>query len=156
MRTQRQPRTRRRQRGATAVEFALVFPLFFLIFYAIVSFGLIFAVQQNLTLAATEGARAALNYIPESSGLGTQALQDRAKAAQSTAQNLTRWLPNVQVPLPPSAWCSYDTSMYCVTVTVTYPYSQYPLVPSLPLLSLVMPNALTSTATVQINPATIL
>ncbi|TCW87176.1 pilus assembly protein TadE [Burkholderia sp. SRS-46] len=156
MKTQRQPRTWRGQRGATAVEFALVFPLFFLIFYAIVSFGLIFAVQQNLTLAATEGARAALNYIPESSGLNTQALQDRAKAAQSTAQNLTRWLPNVQVPLPPSGSCSYDGTMYCVTVTVTYPYSQYPLVPSLPLLSLVMPNALTSTATVQINPATIL
>lgn len=61
MTRQAQPRAWQRQRGATAVEFALVFPLFFLIFYAIVTFGLIFAVQQNLTLAATEGARAAYN-----------------------------------------------------------------------------------------------
>lgn len=44
MTRQAQPRAWQRQRGATAVEFALVFPLFFLIFYAIVTFGLIFAV----------------------------------------------------------------------------------------------------------------
>ncbi|KVD39787.1 pilus assembly protein TadE [Burkholderia ubonensis] len=156
MTTQRQPCARRRQRGATAVEFALVFPLFFVIFYALVSYGLIFAIQQNLTLAATEGARAALNYVPEANGQGAQALQDRASAARRAAQNLTRWLPNVVVPAPSSAACSYDASMYCVTVTVTYPYAQYPLVPSLPLLGFVLPSALTSTATVQINPATIL
>ncbi|KVT94350.1 pilus assembly protein TadE [Burkholderia ubonensis] len=156
MTTQRQPCARRHQWGATAVEFALVFPLFFVIFYALVSYGLIFAIQQNLTLAATEGARAALNYVPEANGQGAQALQDRASAARRAAQNLTRWLPNVVVPAPSSAACSYDASMYCVTVTVTYPYAQYPLVPSLPLLGLVLPSALTSTATVQINPATIL
>ncbi|KWC56455.1 TadE/TadG family type IV pilus assembly protein [Burkholderia ubonensis] len=157
MTTQRQLCARRRhQRGATAVEFALVFPLFFVIFYALVSYGLIFAIQQNLTLAATEGARAALNYVPEANGQGAQALQDRASAARRAAQNLTRWLPNVVVPAPSSAACSYDASMYCVTVTVTYPYAQYPLVPSLPLLGLVLPSTLTSTATVQINPATIL
>ena len=46
--------------------------------------------------------------------------------------------------------------MYCVTVTVTYPYKTSPLVPSLPLLGLVTPTQLTGTATVQINPATIL
>jgi Flp pilus assembly protein TadG len=154
MNRQRQPRMGRRQRGATAVEFALVFPLFFLIFYAIVTFGLIFAVQQSLTLAATEGARAALNYVKSASQ--TQALTLRAQAAQSTARNLTTWLPNVQVPTPSSSSCSYDASMYCVTVTVTYPYSQYPLIPSLPLLGLVVPTALSSTATVQINPANII
>jgi hypothetical protein len=39
---------------------------------------------------------------------------------------------------------------------VTYPYQAHPLVPSLPLLGLVTPAQLTGTATVQINPATIL
>ena len=70
MKRQCQPRSWRRQHGATAVEFALVFPLFFLIMYAIVTYGLIFAVQQGLTLAATEGARTALNYVYESNGSG--------------------------------------------------------------------------------------
>ncbi|MEK7889502.1 TadE/TadG family type IV pilus assembly protein [Burkholderia contaminans] len=156
MKRQCQPRLLRRQQGATAVEFALVFPLFFLIMYAIVTYGLIFAVQQGLTLAATEGARTALNYVYESNGSGTQALADRAKAAQSTAIGLTTWLANVQIPTPVSGACSYDATMYCVTVTVTYPYKTNPLVPSLPLLGLVTPTQLTGTATVQINPATIL
>ncbi|KDB08831.1 TadE family protein [Burkholderia sp. lig30] len=151
-----QRRSRQRQRGATAVEFAMVFPLFFLIFYAIVTFGLIFAVQQNLTLAATEGARAALNYIHEPSGSQAQALTDRANAARTVAQNFTKWLPNVSVPPPASSACSYDPSMYCVTVTVTYPYSQSPLIPALPLLGFVLPNTLASSATVQLNPANII
>ncbi|KLU20452.1 pilus assembly protein TadE, partial [Caballeronia mineralivorans PML1(12)] len=45
-----------------AVEFAIVFPLFFLVFYAIVTYSMIFVAQQSLTLAASEGARAALRY----------------------------------------------------------------------------------------------
>lgn len=155
MTRQAQPRAWQRQRGATAVEFALVFPLFFLIFYAIVTFGLIFAVQQNLTLAATEGARAALNYIPAATPQA--ALTSRADAACHTVLSLTQWLPNMSKPTCQALQkCSYEPSMYCVTVTVTYPYAQYPLVPSLPLLGLAVPSALTSTATVQINPANII
>lgn len=130
MKRQSRPRSRRRQLGATAVEFALVFPLFFLILYAIVTFGLIFAVQQGLTLAATEGARTALNYVYEANGSGAKALTDRAAAAKATATGLTSWLSNVQIPTPVSGACSYDATMYCVTVTVTYPYQSYPLVPS--------------------------
>lgn len=156
MTRRQQPMSWRRQRGVTAVEFALVFPLFFMIFYAIVMFGMIFAIQQSLTLAATEGARAALNYVYESNGSATQALQDRGAAARKTAVGLTNWLPNVQVPPATTGACSYDSTMYCVTVTVNYPYTQYPLVPAIPPLSLVVPGTLTSTATVQISPATIL
>lgn len=40
---------RRRERGATAIEFALMLPVFFLILYAIITYGMIFAAQQNLT-----------------------------------------------------------------------------------------------------------
>ena len=156
MKRQYRPAACSRERGATAVEFALVFPLFFLIMYAIVTFGLIFAVQQSLTLAATEGARSALNYVYEANGSGSQALTDRASAAKTTAVGLTSWLAHVQIPTPVSGTCSYDPTMYCVTVTVTYPYQAHPLVPALPLLGLVTPTQLTGKATVQINPATIL
>ncbi len=50
----------KKQQGAAAIEFAILFPIFFLIFYAIITYGLIFAAQQTLTLAAAEGARAAV------------------------------------------------------------------------------------------------
>jgi hypothetical protein len=33
--------------------------------YAIICFGMIFVIQQSLTFAASEGARAALNYAPD-------------------------------------------------------------------------------------------
>ena len=48
-----------KKKGAAAIEFAIIFPIFFIIFYAVVTYGLIFAAQQTLTLAAAEGARAA-------------------------------------------------------------------------------------------------
>lgn len=50
----------KRQRGAAAVEFALVFIPFFALFYALVSYGLVMALLQGMTLAAEEGARAAI------------------------------------------------------------------------------------------------
>lgn len=57
-------KNRQRQRGNIAIEFAIVFLLFFFVFYAIVTYSLIFVAQQSLTLAAAEGARAALRFQP--------------------------------------------------------------------------------------------
>jgi len=53
----------RRQAGIYALEFALVFPVFFLLFYGLLSFGIVATVQQSLTMAAEEGARASLRYF---------------------------------------------------------------------------------------------
>ena len=39
-----------KKKGAAAIEFAIIFPIFFIIFYAVVTYGLIFAAQQTLTL----------------------------------------------------------------------------------------------------------
>lgn len=50
------------QRGATAMEFALVLPVFFLLFYGILTYGLIFLMRLGLQHAAEDGARAALRY----------------------------------------------------------------------------------------------
>ncbi|MBI5462027.1 MAG: pilus assembly protein [Gammaproteobacteria bacterium] len=52
--------SRERQRGAAAIEFALIFIPMFALFYALVSYGLIMALMQGMTLAAEEGARAAI------------------------------------------------------------------------------------------------
>lgn len=68
-------RGRRLQRGAYALEFALVFPVFFVLFYAVLSLGLIFTVQQSLTLAAEDGARASLRFFQPASAAGPDAGQ---------------------------------------------------------------------------------
>ena len=154
---------RSRERGATAVEFALMLPMFFLILYAIITYGMIFAAQQNLTLAATEGARAALTYRQVGAAATQQATQQAALAARATAActaatNLTTWLQGAICTPTQQGNCTYDASMYCVQITLTYPYATRPLIPSFPLLGslLPVPSTLTGTAMVQISPVNII
>lgn len=148
------PSSRRSQRGATAIEFALVFPLFFCVFYAIVTFSLIFVAQQSLTLASEEGARAALNY--QKANDVAAALTLRAAAACATATNMVAsMISTASCQSVPTA-CSYQPAMTCMAVSLTYDYAAHPLIPNLPLLGLVLPASLSSTATVQLNPVNIL
>ncbi|HDR9869472.1 TadE/TadG family type IV pilus assembly protein [Burkholderia cenocepacia] len=143
MKRQKQQWGRRRQRGATAVEFAIVFPLLFVIFYGIVSFGMIFTIQQSLTFAASEGARAGLSYAPS--------LAARVTNATTTAQNVVAWL-NVGTPKVAAQQCSYDKStppaLYCLSVTVNY--SPQSWITNMPFLGTILTQPLTSTAVVQI------
>ncbi|RKF48408.1 TadE/TadG family type IV pilus assembly protein [Paraburkholderia fungorum] len=142
------------QRGATAVEFALVFPLFFSIFYVIVTFSMIFVAQQSLTLATAEGARAALNYQSASTVPGALGL--RATAACNTATHMVAQMIQTATCQTAQATCSYDATMTCIAVTLTYNYAASPLIPTLPGLGLLLPQNLSGTATVQLNPVNIL
>ncbi|SFC50268.1 TadE/TadG family type IV pilus assembly protein [Collimonas sp. OK412] len=140
------------QRGIAAIEFALVFPVFFMLLYGIITYVLIFLAQQSLALAAEEGARAALRYTTA----------DRGVIGCSTATQLIKWLGTDSggnpiatcTPVGPVA-CALPvgTSAQCITVRVVYPYSSKPLVPLLlgSLMSVAIPNKLASSATVQIN-----
>ncbi len=139
------------QRGATAVEFAMVFPLFFSVLYAIVMFSLILVAQQNLTLAASEGARAALNWQANSGY--SDAVSKRTSATCTAAKLVTASLVQKMQCQSSNATC--NGGMLCVTVTLSYDYSTYPIVPTLPLLSFAVPSSLTSTAMVQLNPENI-
>ena len=48
-----------RERGAAAVEFALILPLLIMLVFGIIQFGVLFNRQQGLHAAAREGARIA-------------------------------------------------------------------------------------------------
>lgn len=74
----------RAQVGATAVEFALVFPVFFLLFYGLLTYGLIFFMRLGLQHAAEDGARAALRYPAQSCA---QALGKAVCTAQEQRQH---------------------------------------------------------------------
>ncbi|NIE65149.1 TadE family protein [Burkholderia sp. Ax-1719] len=153
-----QRRSRRHQRGVAAVEFALAFPLFFTILYAIVMYSMMFLVQHSLTSAAAEGARAALVYQYASST--SAALTSRGSAACTRALAVVSWLTQAPTCTPvvsaaPSG-CSSNTAMDCVQVTLTYPWGSSPLIPPLPLMGLISPTSLVGQATVQIDPVNIL
>lgn len=57
---------RRGQRGGAGLEFVLVFPLLFSLFYSIASYALIFAAGQLLQYAAEEGLRRSISFVDES------------------------------------------------------------------------------------------
>lgn len=147
-------RMRSHASGSAAVEFALVFPLLFTVLYGIVTYSVLFVAEQNLTLAAEEGARAALNY--QSATNVADALSARGSNACSVAGQSTQWLGAYARCAAQAQSCSYNSAMECVQVTLTYDYASHPLVPKLPLLSLVLPQTLSSVATVQLDPENLL
>lgn len=142
------------QRGSVAVEFALIFPVFFLILYAIVTFSLIFVAQQNMTLAAEEGARAALNWVSNTSmanALTNRGLNACAAANQASASILQPVLQCAQT----STVCGPGNAMYCINVSLSYDYKDNPFVPTLGFMTAPLPSTLIATATVQLNPENI-
>ncbi|MDQ4501879.1 TadE/TadG family type IV pilus assembly protein [Sinomonas sp. ASV322] len=104
--------TRKRERGAIAVEFALVVPLLLLIIVGIVEFSRIYNVQITLNQAAREGARA-------------MAVHNDTATAQSQAITAAPGLSpalsasNVSVT-PSSGSCGAGTE---ANATITYTYS---------------------------------
>lgn len=146
-------RNPQRQRGLAAIEFAIVFPLFFMVFYAIVTYGLIFIAQQSITMAAAEGARAALRYAATDT-LRTTNARNAALGNGSTAY----WLNGrLSFSGTIAATCPYNGGAVtgrCYTATVTYAnYRQNPLVPLLlgGLMRVAVPTQLSSTAVVQLD-----
>jgi len=126
------------------VEFALVVGLFMFILYGLVWFGMMLALKQGVTNAASEAARSAV-------GLSGTAAQNKAK--QTVADRLS-WLgakydPN-DVTVATPATC-VGGSGTCITVKIAYPWETRPLLPKAPGLGFVPVPSISSEATVQIS-----
>lgn len=110
---------RKNRRGAAAVEFALVAPVFFLLVFGMIEYGRMVMVQQLLTNAAREGARRGV-------------LDGSTTAEVSTA--VTNYLSGASVngatvtvtPNPPSS----ATFGQPVTVQVSVPFNAVSWLPS--------------------------
>lgn len=98
-------RRMRSERGAVAVEFALVVPLLLTMVFAVVEFGLIYNGQIQVTAAAREGARAA--------ALGAS-VADAQSAAIAGAPALFPELAKANVQVSPTT-CTAGTN---VTVSI--------------------------------------
>lgn len=133
---------RKNDRGTVALEFALVVPVFLLLVYGGLSFGLAMAAKGVMTEAAAEGARAAVGAAPDSNGNQCFGYQNTAKAA---AQNALRSMSQnsfAQVTATAAPCSSSYTAGVTVTVAVSFPYSAHPSIPNAPGLGLVMPSNL--------------
>jgi len=100
----------RGERGASAVEFALIVPLLILLVLGIAEFGHAFQVQGTLSAAAREGVRA-------------MALQNDPAAARTAVLNATTSLrpapTNAQIVVTPAS-CPTTGTPVNVRVTISY------------------------------------
>ncbi|MGQ0529070.1 MAG: TadE/TadG family type IV pilus assembly protein [Panacagrimonas sp.] len=161
------PGMQRQQGGAYAVEYAIVFPIFFMLLYGTLAYGTIFTMRLGLQHAAEEGARAALRYQPQPADAEPDAplipqITLRENAAEVVARVRASWINDLgtldvkkdicpTTPgtdcLPPSGTLLND-NLDCgdtgcqVIVTVTYPYSTHPVFPSIPGFGLLFPEQL--------------
>ena len=107
---------RRGQRGAAAVEFALVVPVLLILVMGIIEFGRAYYVQTTISSAAREGVR-------------TMALQNSVAAAQTATKNaatgVTLTDAQIAVGFSPATATTCAVSGIAAppsaVVTVTYP-----------------------------------
>ena len=112
-------RSQRVRRGAVAVEFALVAPVFLLLIFGILEFGQLIMVQQILTNASREGARLAV--------LEGTTLSEVQTALDEYLANSS--ISGASVTVTPSSLSNAESGAP-ITVTVSVPFSQVSWIPS--------------------------
>lgn len=147
-------------KGIAALEFALVFPVLFLMLYGILNYSLIFAMQHSLSLAAAEGGRAAVRFVEPK-----DIVDVRINAACNQIKETLNWLGQfgVVVSCPGLGGNGLDikikddkqncpikngnSNLNCIDILLVYDYEKYPLIPKL----LPAPNKLTGHSFSQIS-----
>jgi len=136
-----------------AIEYALVFifgllPLLLLTLSGV----LIFAAKQSLTLAADNGARAALQYSANSAS--------RQATACAVAEESMQWLLTFSGVTPDctdgpiivsTMACPSNTALSCVQVVTSFDYSAHPFIPGTQVVYGWLLDSITSTAVVQLD-----
>lgn len=152
--------------GTTAVEFALVLPVFFMLFYGILTYGLIFLLRLGLQHSAEDAARAALRHqvvvYPASSTRAQERqlqLQQRVAWARAVAAQQASWMNGWAVPevrtnvclssvdcTPTAALGTYpdcNESTSCqIVVSLHYDYATHPVIPTVPGMGVLAPSRL--------------
>jgi Flp pilus assembly protein TadG len=110
---------RKNRRGAAAVEFAVVAPLFFLLVFGMIEFGRMVMIQQVITNGSREGARIAV-LDGATTGEVVTAVDNYLTNSSVTGATVT------VTPDPPTT-AGYGEP---VTVVVSIPFSQVSWLPT--------------------------
>lgn len=126
------------QKGAVAIEFMMLFLLFFGLFYAMVSYAMVTWMQSAFVHAAEEGARAAIAVDRLAYSSNAAYLNDGVDPqVRRVVGNALSWLP--AKPLAKvlgSGNSGVQLSMNGNQLTVRVVYSNYAADPVLPILTL--------------------
>lgn len=103
------------QKGAAAIEFALVFVIFFAVLYGLISYSLPLLLMQSFNQAATDGVRRSVALDPATTGYPALVIQ----RAKTTALAQLNWIPAQFKFLPEHVTATYDGTT--LTVKINYP-----------------------------------
>ena len=145
---------RRDDRGAAALEFALILPILMVLVFGVIAFGYMLSFRQAMSQAAAEGGRAAAVQI------GGTSNGDRISAARAAINDaldfygvectsggaLTHGGGAAGTCLVTIGSCSSGPAgAQCAKVTLDYPYSSNALIPGLGINALLPDNLVYST-----------
>ncbi|MFK3972415.1 TadE family protein [Pseudomonas sp. NPDC087358] len=141
-----------KQKGAAAIEFALVFVIFFAVFYGLVTYSLPLLMMQSFNNAAAEAVRQSVAINPGVSGYPAQVL-NQANAALSKQ---LAWIPSAfAFNVVSDTAVTFDGKL--LTVSIKYPKTK--LTNVMPVLTLPgigdvpnLPTNLTAEASLQLVP----
>lgn len=146
-----------KERGAAAVEFALVVPLLLMLVFGIISYGYMLSFRQALSQSATEGARAAAVTLNTPGGTeqvdaARNALDEALGSYGITCAGTTLMRGGVGVGTcaVTVAPCSNNTNRDCASVALAYDYASHPLLPT-PGIGFTMPDNLGYTAVAEVS-----
>lgn len=141
---------RKSQKGAVAIEFALVFIIFFAVFYGLVSYSLPLVMMQSFNQATSEAVRRSVAVDPNTPDYSTVVI-DTANATLTQQLSWIRPVFNLVIGVDTSVQYS---ATGLLTVQVNYPVSKLNQV--MPFLVLPgigtvpsLPSHLTATSSLQ-------
>ena len=134
------------QRGTASLEFAIVVLLLLSMIYGLITFGFIFALNHNLSLAASEGARSAIQRSHTTATNADIETFAEANALQRLSFQAARTKAVIAASVDP---CVNDPAIDCITVTIDYDWDANPIIPE--LFGIGTPNTLNATAVVQLD-----
>ncbi|WP_439877161.1 TadE/TadG family type IV pilus assembly protein [Pseudomonas prosekii] len=110
-----------KQKGAVAIEFAVVFVIFFAVFYGLLSYSLPFVLMQSFNHATAEAVRRSVAVDPNTPGYATVV----QNTATSTLQQQLSWMPSaLDLVIGADTSAVYNSGNGTLTVSVNYPTSK--------------------------------
>lgn len=141
----------RKQHGAAAIEFALVFVIFFAVFYGLVTYSVPLLMMQSFNNATAEAVRQSVAINPGISGYNAKVIS----TANAAITSQLAWLPPAFGYSPSYTSVSFNGKV--LQVRIDYPKSK--LTQVLPVLTLPgigelpnLPSTLSSVASLQLAP----
>lgn len=150
------------------VEFSLIAVLLVLLVVGIINFGLLLSFKQDVTRAATEGARVAAVELPPAAAPAAQTFDSRYIAGVDGTNdavdsfNQTCGVDGmgcsiiihncIDTVLDPNSVAYYDDGLDdCVTVELTYDYANFPIVIEPPILGSALPDTISAKSVARLN-----